>query len=121
VVRDVIFEELEFKIVPSYQKQARQIVKHLLHFYHVAEAEDDPKEYNMCNIQILEVEGEREVEGTKMDLEYYVAPLKIKKIKNGTIENPNMESIGYYLDNQAVERIIELLCEYNDLFLATLS
>jgi hypothetical protein len=36
VVRDRIFEEPEFEIVPTYQKQARQIVKQLLHCYHVA-------------------------------------------------------------------------------------
>jgi CTP:phosphocholine cytidylyltransferase-like protein len=57
------------------------------------------------------VEGEREVEGPKMDLEDYVAPLKIKKVNIGTAENPKMSSIGYYWDNQTVERIIELLHE----------
>jgi hypothetical protein len=51
VVRDKIFEELEFEIVLAYQKQARQIVKQLLHCYHVVE-EEDPTKDNLRNIQI---------------------------------------------------------------------
>jgi hypothetical protein len=51
------------------------------------------------------VEGEMEVESPKMDSKYYVAPLKINKVNIGTVENPNMASIGDYWDNQIVERI----------------
>jgi hypothetical protein len=54
---------------------------------------------------ILEVEGEREVEGPKLDSEDYVAPLNIKKVNIGTAENPNIASIGDYGDIQIVERI----------------
>jgi hypothetical protein len=57
------------------------------------------------------------VEGPNIYSENYVAPLKINKVNIGTVENPNMASIGDYWDNQIVERIIELLSEYNDLFL----
>ena len=49
VVRERIFEGLKFEIVPSYQKHARQIVKQLLHCYHVAK-EKDLAEDNSCNI-----------------------------------------------------------------------
>jgi len=55
----------------------------LLHCYHVIE-EEDLVEENSRNIHIIEVEGEREVEGPKLDLEYYATPLKIKKINIGT-------------------------------------
>jgi hypothetical protein len=40
-----------------------------------------------------------------MDLEYYVAPLNIKKVNTGTAENPKMASIGEYWDYQTVDRI----------------
>jgi hypothetical protein len=42
------------------------------------------------------VEGEREVESPKLYSEDYAAPLKIKKVNIGTIENPKMASIGDY-------------------------
>jgi hypothetical protein len=35
------------------------------------------------------------------------------------MENPKMASIGDYWDEKTVEIIIELLCEYNDLFPTT--
>jgi hypothetical protein len=120
VVRDNIFEEPKFEIIPTYQNQKRQTIRQLLHCYHVTK-EDDPAEENPCNIQIPEVEGEREVEGTKIDLEYYVAPLKIRKVNIGTVENPKIASIGDYWDNEIIERIIELLREYSDFFPVTFS
>jgi hypothetical protein len=49
VVRDRIFEEPKFEIIPTYQRQAIHTVKQLLHCYHEAEAEE-PGEDNPCNI-----------------------------------------------------------------------
>jgi hypothetical protein len=89
-------------------------VKQLLHCYHVVE--DKAR-----NIQISEVEGEREIEGPKLDSQDYVAPLKIKKVNIGTAKNPKIASIGDYWDNQTVERITKLLHENNDLFPTTFS
>jgi hypothetical protein len=66
VVRDSIFQEPKFEIISAYQKLDRQIVKQLLHYYHVTE-EEDPTKDNPRNIKIPEVEGEREVEGPKID------------------------------------------------------
>jgi hypothetical protein len=68
------------------------------------------------DIQIEEDEGEREVEGPPLESEVIVAPIKVKKVNIGTVENPKMASIGDYWDEQTVESITELLCEYNDLF-----
>jgi hypothetical protein len=59
VVRDRIFEELEFEIVTSYQNQNSQTVRQLLHYYHVVE--DDLVEEKSCDIHITEVEREREL------------------------------------------------------------
>jgi hypothetical protein len=98
VVRDMIFEEPVFEIIPSSQRLASQTVKQLLRYYHVTKAKE-PEEENPCNIQIPEMEGERKVEGPKLDSEYYVAPLKIKKINIDTTENPKMDSIGDYWEN----------------------
>jgi hypothetical protein len=40
----------------------------------------------------------------------------VKKVNIGTVENPKIASIGDYWYEQTIERIIELLHEYNDLF-----
>jgi hypothetical protein len=70
----------------------------LLHCYHVTE-EDDPTEENPHNTHILEVEGEREVEGTKLDIEYYVAPLNINKVNIENEENQKIAIIRDYWHN----------------------
>jgi CTP:phosphocholine cytidylyltransferase-like protein len=56
------------------------------------------------------------VEHPSVELEVFFAPIKVKKVNIGMDENPKMESIGDYWDEQKVERIIELLHEYSDLF-----
>jgi hypothetical protein len=45
------------------------------------------------------------------------ASIKVKKVNIGTTENSETDSIGDYWDEQTVESITELLCEYIDLFL----
>jgi hypothetical protein len=92
-------------------------VKELLSCYHVQEEapeEDDPR-----NIQIEEVEDEREVEVPPMESEVIVASIKVKKVNIGTVENPKMASIGDYWDEKIVESITELLREYSNLFPTT--
>ena len=66
----------------------------LLSCYHVQEEapyEDDP-----CNIQMTEIEGEREVEGPSLESKVFFAPIKVKKLNIGTNDNPKMASIGDY-------------------------
>jgi hypothetical protein len=114
-IRGVIFvDELEVELMKEYQQQNRQTIKELLSCYHVQEEapdEDDPH-----NIHITEVEGEREVEGPSLELEFFSLQIKVNKVNIGTTNNPKMASIGDYLDEQTVERIIELLHEHSDLF-----
>jgi hypothetical protein len=40
----------------------------------------------------------------------------VNKFYIGTTNNPKMESIGDYWDEQTIERITYLLCEDSDLF-----
>jgi hypothetical protein len=56
------------------------------------------------------------VEGTPLESELFVVPIKVKKFNIRIVENPKMASIGDYWDEQTMENIIELLREYNDLF-----
>jgi hypothetical protein len=73
--------------------------------------EDDPR-----NIQIMEVECEREVEGPPLESEIFVVSIKVKKFNIGTADNPKMASIGDYWDEKTVKSITELLLKYNDMF-----
>jgi CTP:phosphocholine cytidylyltransferase-like protein len=45
--------------------------------------------------------------------------MKIKKVNIGTEEKPKITIIGDYWDNETMEKIIELLYEYSDLFPTT--
>jgi hypothetical protein len=58
--------------------------------------EEAPNGDDPCNIQMEEVEGEREVEGKPLESEVIIALIKVKKFNIGTVENPKMASIGDY-------------------------
>jgi hypothetical protein len=117
-IRGVIFiKEPEVKLITKEQQWNRQIVKELSSYYHVQE--EVPEEDNLHNIQIEEAEGKREVEGPPLESEVIATSIKVKKVKNGTVENPKMANIGDYWDEQTVEIITELLHEYIDLFPTT--
>jgi hypothetical protein len=60
------------------------------------------------------------VEGPSIESEIFAVPIEVKKVNIGTNNNPKMASIGpNYWDEKIVERIIELLHEYNDLLPTT--
>jgi hypothetical protein len=59
------------------------------------------------------------VEGPYLDSEVFVTPIKVKKVNIGTNDNPKLTSIEDYWDEQIVERITDLLCEYSELFPTT--
>jgi hypothetical protein len=67
--------------------------------------EEAPDEDDLQNIQIEEVEGEREVEGPPLELEVFSVPIKVKKVNIGTFVNPKMGSIGDYWNEKTVEII----------------
>jgi hypothetical protein len=59
------------------------------------------------------------VEGPSLNSKAFYALIKVNKFNIATEENPKMVSIGDYWDEQTLERITELLREYNDLFPTT--
>jgi hypothetical protein len=117
-IRGIIFiEEPEIELITEEQQRNKQTVKELLSCYHVQEEapdEDDPRD-----IQIEEVEGERDVKGPPIESKVISTPIKVNKVNIGTAEHPKMASIGDYWDEPTVESITELLREYNDLFPTT--
>ena len=77
----------------------------------VGDLDDD-----LTNINILELEGTREVEGSGISSDQFFKPLKIKKVNIGSLENPKFSYIGYYWDDEMVSKIIYLVHEFQDLF-----
>jgi hypothetical protein len=59
------------------------------------------------------------VEVPSLELQLFVAPIKLKKVNIWTIDNPKMASIGDYWDKQIVEIITKLMHEYSGMFPTT--
>lgn len=72
--------------------------------------DEEPQE-----VHILEIEGERVVEGLEISLDYS-KPLKTVKVNVGTYEVPKFSVIGDYWNEETVCKIIYLLHEYQELF-----
>jgi hypothetical protein len=62
--------------------------------YHVQE--EAPDEDEPHDIQIEEVEDERDVKGPPIESEVISMPIKVNKVNIETIEHPKMASIGDY-------------------------
>ena len=67
-------------------------------------------------MHILETEGRRDLEGTKIIFNKLLQPLKIKKVNIGSSENPKFANIGDYWDDEILGKITNVLHEYQDLF-----
>ena len=72
------------------------------------------------SIYITESEGIHDIEAPKILFDQLKQPLKIKKVNIGTMEDPNFDSIGDYLDDSKMGKITNLLHEFQDLFLTTI-
>ena len=56
------------------------------------------------------------MEGTGISSDYFLKPLKIRKVNIGSPENPKLANIGYYWDDQIVSKITYLLHEFLYIF-----
>jgi hypothetical protein len=73
--------------------------------------DDDPRKVN-----ITETEGQRDIEGPGVELPFIGQPIKIKKVNIGTEQTPKLANVGDYWDAATIDKITELLHEYQDLF-----
>jgi hypothetical protein len=72
---------------------------------------DDPR-----NVNIEETKGQRDIEGLGVELPFIGQPIKIKKVNIETEQTPKLENVGDYWDEATIDKITELLHEYQDLF-----
>jgi hypothetical protein len=56
------------------------------------------------------------MEGLGVELPFIGQPIKIKKFNIGTEETPKIANVGDYWDVATIDKITELLHEYQDLF-----
>jgi hypothetical protein len=73
--------------------------------------DDDPRKVN-----IIEKKGQRDIEGPRVELPFIGQPINIKKVNIGTEKTPKLENVRDYWDASTIDKIIELLHEYKDLF-----
>jgi hypothetical protein len=67
-------------------------------------------------VNIVKTEGKRDIEGPRTELPFIGQPIKIKKVNIGTEKTPNLANVGDYWDVATIDKITELLQEYQDLF-----
>ena len=75
--------------------------------------EDDDE---LWNINISETEGSRDVAIPYVPTDPMSQPLKIKKVNIGTKEKPKFTSVGDYWDEESMEKITNLLYEFQYIF-----
>jgi len=73
--------------------------------------DEDPK-----NINIPEAEGDRKVEGLQIENLDITMSLKTRQVNIGTKAELNFAKIVDYWDDATVDKVIEFLREYQDLF-----
>ena len=56
------------------------------------------------------------MEGFGISNDQFFNPLKVKIVNIGTLENPKFSNIGDYWDDETVEKITDVLHEFQDLF-----
>jgi hypothetical protein len=67
-------------------------------------------------VNIVERKGQRDGKGLEVELPFIGQLIKIKKINIGTEKTLKLAYVGYYWDVSTIDKITELLHEYQDLF-----
>jgi hypothetical protein len=73
--------------------------------------DDDPRK-----VDITEIEIQRDVEGSGVELPFIGKSIKIMKVNIGIEQTSKRVNVGYYWDVPTIDKIIELLHEYQALF-----
>jgi hypothetical protein len=112
VVRQKLFEEAPSLPVEKQEDEWTAPLQKLQGCYNInVDEDDDPRKVN-----IAEIEGQRDIEGPGVELPFIRQPIKIKKVNIGTEQAPKLANIGDYWDDATIDKITELLHEYQDLF-----
>jgi hypothetical protein len=112
IVKHRVFEEAPSPPLEQEEDEWTMPLHKLQGCYNINVDEDnDPR-----NVNITETEGQRDVEGPGVELPFIGQPIKIKKINIRIEQAPNLANIGDYWDSPIIDKITELLHEYQGLF-----
>jgi hypothetical protein len=67
-------------------------------------------------VNIVEIEGQRDVEVIGVEIPFIGKPIKINKVNIGTEKTPKLANVGDYWDATTIDKITKLIHEYQDLF-----
>jgi hypothetical protein len=113
IVRQKVFEEAYNLPLEQEEDEWTAPLQKLQGCYTINANEDnDPRKVN-----IVETIDQRDVEGPEIEIPFIGQPIKIKKVNIGTEQTPNLANVGDYCDAATIDKITELLHEYQDLFL----
>lgn len=89
-------------------------LQHTIECYNMVaeEGEEDSR-----NINIPKLEGQREVAGPEVEIPNITQPINTKQVNISSEAKPKFMCIGYYQDEDTVGKVVELLHEYQELFL----
>ena len=89
-------------------------MSHALECYNVTAEEEDE---DLQKIKIPGTKGHREVQVPQIENRDITASVKTKHVNIGMEEEHNFANIGDWWDNTTVDKVVELLREYQNLFL----
>ena len=93
---------------------ATHTVQSMMECYNVIGGPDDDDDLH--NINIPKMEGIWDVATLDVLTDPMNQPLKIRKVNIGMKENPKFANVGDYWDEETMEKIKDLLHEFQDLF-----
>jgi hypothetical protein len=112
IVRQKVFEEAPSLPLEQEEDEWTTPLQKLQGCYNInADEDDDPKKVN-----IIETKGQRDIEGPGVELPFIGQPIKIQKVNIGIEKTPKLANVGDYWDAATIDKITELLHEYQDLF-----
>ena len=112
-----IIQVVVFKVFPvtyPMDPHAHCHMQSMMECYNIyVEPEDDDE---LSNITILETKGSHDVAAPDVLTDPMNQPLKSRKVNIGAEDNPKFSSVGDYWDEETMEKIMDLLHEFQDLF-----
>jgi hypothetical protein len=113
IVRQKLFKEASGHPLEKEEDEWTAPFQKLQGCYNInANEDDDPRKVN-----IAEIEGLKNMEGPGVELPFIGQSIKIKKFNIGTEETSKLANVRDYWDAATIDKITELLHEYQDLFL----